>query len=327
MPLSEFEIIARCFAPIAAPGAFGLLDDAASLSPPPGRDLVLTKDMLVAGMHFFPGDPPAAIARKALRVNLSDLAAKGAEPIGFMLGIALARETDQGWIDAFAAGLAADAASYGLALFGGDTVSTSGPVTVSITAFGSVPAGGMVRRLGASAGDRLFVTGRIGDAALGLRLRLEPEGELARLLAPEHREALLEAYLLPQPRTALAAAVQRHASAAMDVSDGFVGDLTKMLSGAGLGARVRLDRVPHSPAAQAAMAIDRDLESVALCGGDDYELLVATPPGRANDFVAACDAAGVPASPIGDAAEDVAVRFVDAEGRTRDFTRGSFSHF
>ena len=164
----EDELIARFFAPLAGPAGLGLRDDAALLKPPPGDDLVLTTDALVAGVHFFADDPPGAIARKALRVNLSDLAAKGARPLGFLLSLALPRDWSEDWLTAFADGLGADASAYDCPLAGGDTVATPGPLTLSVTAFGAVRPGRMVLRSGVKPGDRLYVTGTVGDAAIGL---------------------------------------------------------------------------------------------------------------------------------------------------------------
>ena len=247
---SEDDLIARYFAPIAGPAGLGLRDDAALLRPPAGRDMVLTTDALVAGVHFFADDPPGAIARKALRVNLSDLAAKGAQPVGFLLNLALPSDWTASWLAAFAAGLGEDAAHYGCPLLGGDTVKTPGPLTLAITALGAVEPGRMPPRFGVKTGDRLYVTGTVGDAALGLRLRL---GQ-GPALDEADRDHLLERYLLPQPRLALAPAMARYANAGMDVSDGLVGDLTKMLRVSGVTARVNLARLPLSRAATAVVA-------------------------------------------------------------------------
>ncbi len=230
---SEDELIARYFAPLAGPAGLGLRDDAALMRPPPGEDLVLTTDALVAGVHFFPDDAPEDIARKALRVNLSDLAAKGARPRGFLLSLALPRDWREDWLTAFADGLGADAWAYRCPLIGGDTVATPGPLTVSVTAIGSVPEGRMAARTGVKPGDRLYVTGTIGDAAIGLRIRQGRGPDI-----PQADKAfLLERYLTPEPRVALIGAMVAHANGGMDVSDGFVGDLTKMLDVSGVTAR------------------------------------------------------------------------------------------
>ena len=185
--LGEFGRIARFFRPLAAqfPGALGLTDDAALISVPPGQELVLTTDAIVAGVHFLPTDAPGDIARKVLRVNLSDLAAKGARPLAYTLTLAVGRGIEDAWVEAFAAGLAEDQVQYGIMLAGGDSVSTAGPVWTSVTAFGLVDAGRMVTRSGAQAGDIVLVTGTIGDAALGLAVE---QGAIRRLsLVPRYR--------------------------------------------------------------------------------------------------------------------------------------------
>ena len=324
--LSEDDLIARYFAPIAGPGGLGLLDDAALLTPLPGRDLVVTADALVAGVHFFATDPAASIARKSLAVNLSDLAAKGAEPIGFVLTLALPSPWTPTWLAGFASGLADEASRFACPLLGGDTVRTPGPLCISITAFGSVPSGRMVRRTGARPGDRLYLTGTVGDAALGLRLRLEP-GEL-EALDEAHKAALLERYLHPQPRLALRDDLVRHASGGMDVSDGLVGDLRKMMRASGASAAVELSRVPLSDAARAAVALRPDLLEVAVTGGDDYEVLASVPPAVVEAFEHEAMRVGVAVTCIGevDRAEAATV-FLDATGAERSFARGSFAHF
>jgi thiamine-monophosphate kinase len=187
---AEFGLIARCFAPLAGPAGLGLLDDAALLAPPPGRELVISADALVAGVHFLPDDPADLIARKLLRANLSDLAAKGAVPLGYLLTVAAPRATPEAWFSAFAAGLALDQAEYGVTLLGGDTTSTPGPVCLSLTILGHVAPGAMVRRSGARAGDGIWVTGTIGDAALGLAVARAGAGDAF----------LLDRYRLPRPR-------------------------------------------------------------------------------------------------------------------------------
>lgn len=322
--LSEDDLIARCFAPWAGAGAFALKDDAAALTPPEGCDLVVTVDALVAGVHFFADDPPDAIARKALRVNLSDLAAKGADPQGFLLALSLPKGWTLDWLETFARGLREDAQGYGCPLLGGDTTRTPGPLTLSITAFGATPKGAMVKRFSVRPGDALYVTGTIGDAALGLQARLRPDAFAS--LDATHRAALEDRYLLPRPRLAAARALRDDASAGMDVSDGFVGDLSKMLRASGCGARVDLARVPMSVAARAALALDPSLRDVALTGGDDYELLAAVAPSRTRAFEDALRAAGVAATHVGEAMPGEIV-FVDHDGAPRRFAHGSFQHF
>ena len=297
--LGEDELIARYFAPLAGAAGLGLRDDAALMRPSPGEDLVLTADALVAGVHFLPDDPPQAIARKALRVNLSDLAAKGAWPRGFLLTLALPGDWREDWLAAFAGGLGADASAYDCPLIGGDTVSTPGPLTLSITAIGSVPEGRMARRTGVKPGDRLYVTGTIGDAAIGLKMR---QGRGPDIPQPD-KAFLIERYLTPEPRVALAGAMAAHANGGMDVSDGFIGDLAKMLAVSGVTARIPLLRLPLSPAARAAIAADPGLFQVAATGGDDYEVLASATPESAPAFEAEAAAAGVPLTFIGEAVE------------------------
>lgn len=322
--LGEADLIARYFAPLAGPAGLGLRDDAALMRPSPGEDLVLTTDALVAGVHFFADDPPGAIARKALRVNLSDLAAKGARPLGFLLGLALPPDWTDGWLAAFVEGLGADVVDFKCPLLGGDTVATPGPLTLSVTAIGAVAQGRMPRRAGVRPRDRLYVTGTIGDAALGLQLRLGHGPDISQA----DKAFLLERYLMPQPRLKLIGAMAAHAGGGMDVSDGFVGDLTKMLDVSGVSARVPIYRLPLSPAARAAIAADPDLFEVAATGGDDYELLASAPLKSAVAFEAAAAAAGVPLTFVGEAVEGRRPpKFIGPDGNPVVFEHGSYSHF
>jgi thiamine-monophosphate kinase len=324
----EDKLIARHFKPIAKhPGALGLTDDAALLPPPPGQALVVTADAIVGGVHFFNDDPADAVARKALRVNLSDLAAKGAKPVGFVLTLALPKGFDGGWLTAFARGLGADAGKYRCPLLGGDTVRTPGPVTISITAFGALPKDTMVRRSGARVGDHVVVTGTIGDAALGLRLRKERAAARRWKLTAAMQRHLLSRYLVPEPRNALAETLRRHASAAMDVSDGLAGDLGKLCRASGVGAIVETAHVPLSKAARAALAAEPKAIEAVLTGGDDFEVVATIPPRKLKAFLAAAKRAGVAVSEIGRVTAGPGVRFLDGDGRQLRFARGSFSHF
>ncbi len=324
---AEDRLIARYFKPLAKhPGAFGFNDDAAAITPPAGHDLVLKTDGLIAGVHFFPDDPADGVARKALRVNLSDLAAKGAKPLGFLLAIALPKGFDETWLAAFARGLGEDADAYQCPLLGGDTDSTPGPISISIAAFGTLPSGTMVRRSGAKAGDRVFVSGTIGDAALGLCVRKD-EATSWKLDAAM-KEHLVSRYRLPQPRNALADAVRTHASAAMDVSDGLAGDLAKLCRASNVSANIEVARVPRSAAADAALASDCNLIEPILTGGEDYEILCTAPPDRAAAFQAACAKAGVPLAEIGRITTgDAPPRFLNPEGQPLAFIRPGYSHF
>jgi thiamine-monophosphate kinase len=322
----EDSLIARYFRPLATdPGAFGLDDDAAALRPD-GNDVVVTVDAIVEGVHFLPDDPPDTVARKALRVNLSDLAAKGAVPAGFVLTLAL-RSPDEAWLKPFAAALGEDAAQFGCPLLGGDTVSTPGPLMVSVTAFGRVPPGKMVHRSGAKAGERVMVTGTIGDAALGLAIL---RGGKVHAAASDKavREALIGRYRVPQPRVTLATIVRDHAGAAMDVSDGLAGDLAKLWGVSGVSAVIDLPSIPLSDAA-------RDLVSrgivgleTLVAGGDDYEILCTVAEDRVEAFAHAVREAGAAVSSIGTVvARDGDPKFIDAQGKEIALERLSYSHF
>jgi len=325
---TEDELIARYFAPLAGEGGLSLRDDAALLVPSPGHDLVLTTDAVVAGVHYFPDDPASSIACKALGVNLSDLAAKGAEPRGFLLTLALPDEWDEAWLADFCTGLSEAAALASCPLLGGDTVRAAGPMLLGITALGEVPSGTMVRRGGARVGDRLLVSGSIGDAALGLKLRQKPAAAWGDALSYPVRAALVDRYLHPRARLPLAPHLRAHARAAMDVSDGLVGDLAKMMRAADLSAEVEIDRIPLSDAARAALAVEPGLLDVALTGGDDYEILCAVDPAAAPALQAAAERAGVPLTEIGTVTEGGAPPVLrDAKGEIRHFRSGSFSHF
>ncbi len=326
--LSEDDIIAHYFAPLAGAGGLGLKDDAALISPPKGQDLVVSKDMLVAGGHFFANDPPETIAKKALRVNVSDLMAKGAQPLGFFLGLALPEGISEAWIAAFAKGLGEDAKLYNMPLLGGDTV--KGPLTISITALGSVPKGKMIPRTGVKAGDELFVCGPVGESALGLRILLNAETDrhwISRL-KPEHRDYLVQTYRLPNVDVRHVKILREYAHAAMDISDGLVGDLTKMLKVSGVSAEVHTNLSLFFEEVLEAIRFEPTLSDVALTGGDDYVVLCAVPAGRAEMFWRSMKRQAMSAIKIGVAVEGTHPPiFFDFDGSPRTFKRGSFSHF
>jgi thiamine-monophosphate kinase len=323
----EDSLIARYFKPLATdPGAFNLIDDAAILKAS-GEDIVVTTDAIVEGVHFLSDDPPDTVARKALRVNLSDLAAKGATPAGFVLTLAL-RAADDGWLKPFARGLGEDAALFGCPLLGGDTVSTPGPLMISITAFGRVPAGKMVHRSGAKPGDRVVVTGTIGDATLGLGILRG--GAAATTLADDAaaKQMLVGRYRVPQPRTAFARVVREHASAAMDVSDGLAGDLAKLCAASGVSAVIDAPSIPLSTAAATLLTRGTVGIETIVSGGDDYEILCAVPENRLDALAEAARLAGVAVTSIGTViAGASAPKFLDAQGREIALPRLSYSHF
>lgn len=312
---AEFSLIARHFAPLAGPGTDGLRDDVAILTPPPGRDLILKADALVEGIHFLPTDPPDLVARKLLRVNLSDLAGKGAIPIGYLVTISVPRGTPDAWFSCFAAGLAQDQKEFSLYLLGGDTTSTPGPISLSLTAIGHAAPGKTPRRGGAHAGDDIWVTGTIGDGALGLAVAQ------GRLTDPTGH--LLDRYRLPRPRLGLA--LGGLASASMDVSDGLVQDLSHICRASGVAAEIVAALVPLSAPARAAGPAW--LETI-LTGGDDYEVLLAAPPAHAMALQADALRVGIPITRIGRLLHGApAVRVLDANGAARTLAVGGWSHF
>jgi len=325
--LSEDDLIASIFAPLSGPGSLDLRDDAALLSPPPGHQIIATADALVAGVHFFPDDPADQIAQKSLRVNISDLSAIGADPWGYLLSLALPDNCSTDWLMSFAQGLKADGKTYGMSLLGGDTVRTPGPLMINVTALGLVPDGQMVQRTKAKVGDRIYVSGSIGDSALGLALRLN-QIALSTEMKTEWQDHLLNSYLLPQPRQGLIAALRAHAHASMDVSDGLIGDLTKLLKVSQVSARVELARIPLSPAAAGLIALQDDLFDRAVTGGDDYEILCTVPPTHSSEFEQAAAAANINVTYIGDViAGPQAPLWIDRNGQTKIFAKASFSHF
>lgn len=318
--LGEFDLIGKLFAPLteAMPGAFRLTDDAAIITPPPGHDVVMTKDMMVSGVHFLPDDPPDLIARKLLRVNLSDLAAMGATPHGYALGLSLPALIDDAWLTAFAGGLAADQREFGIALLGGDTTSTPGPLTLSLTAFGFTPQGRLLRRSGARPGDVVYVTGTIGDAALGL---------LALRGAVEDRTGFLAGrYRLPHPRLAMGAVLPDLASAGLDVSDGLVADLGHLCAASGVRAVIEAGRVPLSAAARICLEAAPPLLEAILTGGDDYELVFSVPHRRCEAVERAATEAGTAVTRIGLISTGAGVEVLDIAGEPMTLARAGFRH-
>ena len=274
MPLSEFALIVRYFRACGAQRSdvrLGVGDDAALLTPAAGQELVAATDTLVAGVHFPQPSPPASLGHRALAVNLSDLAAMGARPAWALLALTLPA-AEEPWLAEFAAGLDALARAHDVALVGGDT--TRGPLCVTVTVLGQVPAGTALRRCGGRPGDALFVSGTPGDAAAGLALE---QGRVQA--APETSAYLRERFLLPQPRLALGERLRAYASACIDVSDGLLADAGKLAAASGAGAELDYGRVPLSESLRAALGETRARE-LALTGGDDYELCFAVHPDR-----------------------------------------------
>ena len=317
----EFDVIAQSLAPLSDTArGLGLTDDAALYAPAPGRTAVLSTDTLVAGVHFLPDDPPGDIARKALRVNLSDIAAMGAVPQGYLLNLALRETATDAWLDAFVAGLAADQAIYRITLFGGDTVRTPGPLTLSVTAIGEVRIGRALKRGNAQIGDGIYVTGTIGDAAAGLRLLTDPADV-------PNADALIARYRLPQPRVTVGPRLVGLATAAIDVSDGLVADLAHICETSAVAATVQAADVPLSRALRAAMAGDILSLPDALTGGDDYELLFCAPPTAHDALIALGAELDVPVTPIGEITSGHDVTVIDENGTPVVLPRAGHTHF
>jgi|TARA_R110000744_G_scaffold33360_6_gene78288 thiamine-monophosphate kinase len=315
----EFHRIAQYFRPLAkgAPGAFNLGDDAAVFAVPPGRELVVTLDTIVEGVHFIGDEAADMLARKAMRVNLSDLAAMGATPLGYFLSLSLPKRIDDSWIEAFCAGLASDQTEFDWHLMGGDSTSTPGPISIAVTALGTVPVGQALRRSGAQVGDAVYVSGGIGDGFLGL---LAAQGQLP--YGPE-ADAMLRRYRCPDPRIALGLALVGRAHAAMDVSDGLIGDLAHICEQSGVGAVLRAQSVPLSASAAELVADQPNLYLELLTGGDDYELLIT---GRAPDIEAAAADSGCRVTCIGEIVSGDRVVVHDADGEELTFTHVGFRH-
>ena len=323
--MGEFDLIARYFARPARRSPLGTGDDCALLQPAPGMQLAVSTDMLVEGRHFLSTVDPARLGHKALAVNLSDLAACGAKPLAFTLALSLPA-VDEAWLEGFSRGLFALAEAHDCELVGGDT--TRGPLNICITVFGEVPRGAALLRSGAKAGDDLWVSGTLGDARLALEVfrgTLGLPGELFDI-ARQRMET-------PTPRTALGQALQGIATAAVDVSDGLLGDLGHVLHASGVGAQVDADAavarmlLPAHPLAATAAFAPELLRLCALSGGDDYELLFTAPADRRDAVTAAAQRADTPVARIGHIEAERGLRIVDAGGAPVAQRFGAFDHF
>ncbi|WP_102324454.1 thiamine-phosphate kinase [Komagataeibacter saccharivorans] len=310
---AEFGFIARNFRPLAGDGALDLRDDAAVFTPPAGRQIVVAADAMVEGVHFLPDDPPDTVGRKLLRCNLSDLAAMDAVPLGYLLTVSMPPARDDVWFAAFAAGLAQDQKQFGITLLGGDTTSTSGPLVLSLTVLGHVAPGMALRRCGARVGDGIWVTGTIGDGAMGLLARqgrvADPDGFLA------------SRYQLPRPRLGLELAGV--ATAGMDISDGLVQDLGHMARESGVGAEIGSALVPLSPTVR---ALGPQWLEHCLAGGDDYELLLAVPPEHEAQLLHHAARRDVPVTRIGRFVAGRGVRVLNESGVEMVLARRGWSH-
>jgi thiamine-monophosphate kinase len=325
----EFEIIARYFAPLATnPAALGLHDDAAVLSIPEGQELVVTCDTITGGVHFLTNDPPDTIGYKALAVSLSDLAAKAARPYVYLLSVAFPGPSAPPWLEAFAMGLQAAQEESGIELVGGDTCATLGPLTITVTAIGMLPQGEAVLRRGAMAGDRLYVSGTIGDAALGLKLLRRPQLAAEWGLSDEDGAFLIDRYRRPLARHNLVLPLRECARAAIDISDGLVGDVGKLCKASGVSATIEASRVPLSPAAGKAVAKKPELLAELVTAGDDYEIVAAMEGSHCAGFEKEAQAHGVAVTAIGDVhAGSGEVEVLDEEGRPLNLERNGYEHF
>ncbi len=318
--MDERGIIDNIFKPLAGEGApaFGLENDTAIYSPPEGCDLVITKDVMIEGVHFPEGEAPGVIAQRLLRSNLSDLAAAGAKPVGYLLGL-MAKETiGESWLKAFAAALKQDQEEFGIRLMGGDTTSVSNSLCWSLTAIGAVEAGRGLTRQGASKGDLICVSGTIGDAGLGLKCLT---GKI------ERDEFLIGRFQKPEPRLALGQGLTGIASAVIDISDGLALDLENLCRASGVGAKVHLERAPLSGPAKKYAAGDQQKLIELLTAGDDFELLFAVPVEKADQIPKLAKTAGLPIPVLGEITGGGECQFLDVKGRAIAFRKKGYRHF
>lgn len=323
----EFDRIARYFAPLAAgfPGALGLTDDAALLDPGPGRQLVVSTDAQIEGVHFLSNADPALVAAKILRCSVSDLAAMGADPLAYTLATFWTSAIESAWLARFSQGLAVEQAGLGIALAGGDTVKTPGPLSFSVTVFGTVPTGAALRRNGAQVGDLVAVTGTIGDAVLGLRLLREPDLAADWGVSDAEAAFLATRYWRPSPRLTPMVALRGVASAALDISDGLIADLGHIATTSGVGIALDAAAIPLSPAAQ--KAVTRLALADLLTGGDDYEIALTISPKKAAILDEAARASGVPITIVGRCVAGSGVRVYDGAGQMLSLGQTGFRHF
>jgi thiamine-monophosphate kinase len=322
----ETEFIATYLAPLAGPGGLGLRDDAAVIAADGTHDLVVTTDPIVSGVHFFADDAPCDVAWKSLAVNVSDLIAKGADPVAYTLALGLPEAPTEAWISDFVVGLREAQSAFGCSLIGGDTDRTMGALSVSVTAFGRVPCGTMVKRTTARRGDHVYVSGTIGDAALGLLLRRD--GLAFGISLPDDmRNFLLGRYLRPKPHPSLVPLVRSQASAALDISDGLVQDAGKLARAASSSLVLRFDEIPLSRSARKVLEIDPSWQRTILTGGDDYEVLFAVPPERSATLLAAASERNLRITHIGVLAAGEGVSVLGSDGQAMELLRGGYDHF
>jgi thiamine-monophosphate kinase len=327
---TEEDLVQNYLAPLAAgfSGAFGLKDDCAAIKLPPGNDLVVTTDALVSGIHFLPDETPENIAWRALAVNVSDLAAKGASPLCYLMALSLPEAPGSEWMMRFAGALKEAQDHFSMHLIGGDTDRRAGvPLSVTITAMGTVPEGEMVRRAKARPGDRIFVSGTLGDAGLGLALRRNPDARRSWPIDKTDRQFLIDRFLRPTPRLELSPMLLEHATAAMDLSDGLAKDLDRLVRTSGVGARIAFDLLPRSPAAARVFADTPDLAHLPLNAGDDYEILATVPAANAQAFEDAALEAGIAVTDIGQITKAPGLVIHDEDGAPMTLDKAGHDHF
>lgn len=328
--VTEDEFINIYLKPLSekSKGSLNFTDDAAILPVNPDKDLIVSKDMLLAGQHFFEDDAPADIAHKALAVNLSDIAAKGATPHSFMLAIAFPKAPTEQWASEFTKSLHDLSNSANCPLMGGDTTGTKGPLTLSITIFGEVEKGRMITRSGAKEGDQIYVTGNLGDAAFGYEIRKTNGAAYQDLLSSSESKTLLARYLRPTPRLILSEAIKQNASAAMDISDGLISDLKKLCRTSCCGAEITLANIPFSEPVQKIITSNLQARDYALGWGDDYEILCTVPPANVAEFEKKSERLGAKITNIGAIkAQNTSILYKDENGQQVMPKPRFFEHF
>lgn len=322
--LGEFNLIAEYFAPLATtPGALGLLDDGAVLTIHPDQELITTTDMLISSVHFLENAEPEEIATRLLAVNVSDLAAMGATPMGYLLVTALTAEQDNDWLSRFAQRLKKDQIRFGMVLYGGDTVATPGPLSLTLTAFGTVPKGQALKRSSATIGDQIYVSGTLGDSALGL-MALRDE---LPIIDAAHRDFLINRFQAPQPRVNLGQSMREIARGVADISDGFVADLNHICEASQVGAKVFADDLPLSDAAKAVIALEPSYLSTILTGGDDYELVFMAPSESQAQIDQLSTSLDIKLSRIGVITEGKEISIFDSNQKSMSLDTMGYKHF
>ncbi len=321
--MKEFERIEKIFAPLAThTGALGLKDDAALLSPSAGCEFVITTDAITEGVHFIGNESPASIAKKLLRTNLSDLAAKGAKPIGYQLAILVPARLTDDWLTEFARGLKEDQQQFGISLLGGDSSVSKGFLTLSMTAIGEAPKGSAILRSGATPDDMLVLSGTLGESSAGLKLLSSQSDAISAV----EKAYLVERYRIPHPRVELGQMLRGVASASMDISDGLMQDLHHLCHASGVGAVVHFEHIPLSSAVRKLFLAGSLTFEDIVAGGDDYELLFTLPPQRATELPALSQRSGVPLTVIGSITKEKAI-YLDRDGKVIHLTHQGYQHF